>query len=93
MAERVVALAGWGPGLRTEALEPAEFSGLLRYGAERAYVLALPRQTLVPCREAAALPGGARIQPLIDTRAHAIVRKGAPPLTVEWDGTVRVVEP
>jgi hypothetical protein len=41
----------------------------------------------------AAFPVGARIQPLIDTRAYAIVRKGSPPLTVEWDGTVRVAEP
>jgi hypothetical protein len=93
LAERAVAVAGSGTGLRTEALEPAEFSALLRSGAERAYVVALPRQTLAPCREAVALPDGARIQPLIDTRAHAIVRKGTPPLTVEWDGTVRVVEP
>jgi hypothetical protein len=93
LAERAVAVAGSGTGLRTEALEPAEFIALLRSGAERAFVVALPRQTLAPCREAVALPEGARIQPLIDTRAHAIVRKGAPPLTVEWDGTVRVVEP
>jgi hypothetical protein len=91
LAERMVALAGSGTGLRAAALEPADFTTLLRSGSERAYVVALPRQTLAPCRESAALPEGARIQPLIDTRAHAIVRKGAPPLTVEWDGTVRVV--
>lgn len=93
LAERVVALEGAGLNLRTEALEPAEFAALLRNGSERVYVVALPRQTLAPCREAASLPGGARIQPLIDTRAYAVVRRGAPPLTAEWDGTVRVVEP
>jgi hypothetical protein len=93
LAERIVALARSGTSLRTEALAPAEFITRLRSGSELAYVVSLPRQTLALCREAAGLPDGARIQPLIDTRAHAIVRKGVPPLTVEWDGTVRVVEP
>ena len=91
LAERIVALAGSGTGLRAAALEPADFARLLRTGSDPAYVVALPRHTLAPCREAAAWPEEARIQPLIDTRAHAIVRRGAPPLTVEWDGTVRVV--
>jgi hypothetical protein len=90
LAERIVALAGSGAGLRAAALEPADFATMLRSGSDRAYVIALPRHTLVPCRESAAWPGGARIQPLIDARAYAIVRRGAPPLAVEWDGTVRV---
>jgi hypothetical protein len=92
LAERIVALAGPGTGLRAAALERAEFAGALRAGSDPAFVVAVPRRTLAPCRESAAWPGGARIQPLIDTRAYAIVRKGAPPLSVEWDGTVRVVE-
>ena len=91
LAERIVALTGSGTGLRAAALEPADFATLLRTGSDQAYVVALPRQTFAPCRESAAWPDGVRIQPLIDTRAHAIVRRGAPPLTVEWDGTVRVV--
>jgi hypothetical protein len=90
LAERIVALAGPGTGLRAAAVEPADFARLLRTGSDRAYVVALPRQTLVPCRESAGWPEGARIQPLIDGRAYAIVRRGAPPLTVEWDGTLRV---
>jgi hypothetical protein len=92
LAERIVALQESGSGLRTEALNAAEFTARLRNGSERAYILALPRRTLAPCRDAADLPAGARIQPLIDTRAHAVVRKGAPPLWAEWDGTVRVPE-
>jgi len=88
LAERMVALAG--SGLRAAALEPAAFATLLRTGSDRAYVVALPRHSLVACRELTAWPDGARIQPLIDTRAYAIVRRGAPPLTVDWDGTVRV---
>jgi hypothetical protein len=90
LAERIVALAS---GLRTAALEPAEFAASVTNGLDRAYVMALPRQTLTPCRDSAGWPGGATIQPLIDTRAHAIVRRGSPPLTVDWDGTVRVLEP
>jgi hypothetical protein len=91
LAERLVAIAG--PGTRTMALSASAVVAGLRAGSERAYIVALPRQTLEPCRDASDLPSGARIQPLIDSRAHAIVRKGAPPLSVEWDGTIRVVEP
>jgi hypothetical protein len=90
LAERIVALAGSGTGLRAAALEPPELATALRAGTERAYVVALPRTALAPCATSADWPHGARIQPLIDTRAHAIVRKGAPLLTVDWDGTVRV---
>jgi hypothetical protein len=91
LAERIVALAGPGTDLRVAALERTDFAAQLRTGSDRAYVVALPRQTLAPCRLWTTWPAGARLQPLIDTRARAIVRRGAPPLAVEWDGTVRVV--
>jgi hypothetical protein len=90
LAERIVALMGAGRELRTAALEPAEFEAALRDGSERAYVVVLPRQTLAPCRDSSGWPRGASIQPLIDTRAHAIVRRGTPPLSIDWDGTIRV---
>jgi hypothetical protein len=93
LAERIVALAHTGAGLRVAGLDAAEFATAIRDGLERAYVIGLPRQSLAPCRDAALWPEGARLLPLIDTRAYAIVRKGAPPLTVEWDGTLRVVGP
>jgi hypothetical protein len=91
LAERIVALAQEQPPLRVAALGPANLAAALRDGTERAYVLAVARQTLVPCREAALWPPGASIQPLIDTRASAILRRGSPTLAVEWDGTVRVL--
>jgi hypothetical protein len=75
------------------ALDAAAFETSVRGGTERAYVVGLPRQSLAPCRDASMWPEGARLLPLIDTRAYAIVRKGAPPLTVDWDGTIRVAEP
>jgi hypothetical protein len=31
--------------------------------------------------------------PLIDTRASVILRRGSPDLTVDWDGTIRLVNP
>jgi hypothetical protein len=93
LAERLVALAGSGNRLRAAGLDQSQLAGTLRQGAERAYVVSLPRNPLLPCRELEGLPMGARLRPLIDSRAHAIVRHGAPPLTVDWDGTVRVVRP
>jgi hypothetical protein len=93
LVERIVALAGTTAGLRAVALNHAEFDSALKDGSERAYVVAVPREALAPCREIVGWPRGASVVPLIDTRAHAIVRNGAPPLTVDWDGTVRVLEP
>ncbi len=93
LAERIVALASTSTGLRAAGLDPAEFDAAVRGGTERAYVMGLPRRSLAPCRDRSLWPAGARLLPLIDTRAYAIVRRGAPPLTVEWDGTIRVTEP
>lgn len=89
LAERIVALAG-DKRLRAAPLAHSDLGAALQEGTERAYIVALPHQTLAPCREAGSWGDGARIQPLIDTRARAIVRRGSPPLVVEWDGTVRV---
>jgi hypothetical protein len=92
LAERTIALAPAGAGLRAVGLDGTEFATAIRDGLERAYIIGLPRQSLSPCRDAAMWPAGAGLLPLIETRAYAIVRKGAPPLTVDWDGTLRVVE-
>jgi hypothetical protein len=93
LAERIVAVGPAGMTLRATGLDPAAFEAALRLGSENAYVISVPRQSLAPCRDASKLPLEGRILPLIDTRAHAVVRKGSPPLTVEWDGTLRVEEP
>ena len=93
LAERLVALADPAAGLQALGVEAAEFSAALRAGTEGAYVLGLPRQSLAPCRDGALLPARAAVLPLIDTRAQALVRKGAPPLVVEWDGTLRIGRP
>ncbi|HET6836787.1 MAG TPA: hypothetical protein VFH24_02025 [Gemmatimonadales bacterium] len=93
LAERLVALAGPRERLTAAGLDHWQMTSALRQGSERAYVISLPKQPIQPCRDLAELPAGTRIRPLIDSRAHAIVRHGAPPLSVDWDGTVRVVRP
>jgi hypothetical protein len=92
LAERIVALAHSGTQLRAAGLGEQELGAALRDGTERAYVVPVPRQSLVPCRDSAPWPSGVSIQPLIDTRARAILRRGSATLSVDWDGTVRVVD-
>jgi hypothetical protein len=91
LAERIVALAGDTIQLRTTALDPAELAAAaFKGGLYRGYIVGLPRHLLGSCRESASLPAGTRAEPLIDTRAHAILRRGSPALTIDWDGTVRL---
>ena len=92
IATRFVGLAD-SPVLRAAGVSDSEFVAAFRSGSSLAYVMALPRRVAAPCYRSGQLPAGARIQPLIDTRARAIVRRGAPPLTVDWDGGVRAVPP
>ncbi len=90
LAERVVAFTPSAADVRALALEPAELTVALRTNSARAYVLAVPRRSLAPCRDSSGWPPATSIQPLIDSRAFVIVRRGSPPLWVEWDGTIRV---
>ena len=92
IAARLVGLAD-SPVLRAAGVSDSEFEAAFRTGSSLAYVMALPRRVAAPCYRSRQLPPGVRIQPLIDTRARAIVRRGAPPLTVDWDGSVRPVRP
>ena len=91
LAERIIALAGDSLQLRAVGLGPAAFADALEKGTDHGYIVALPFRPVSPCREAAQWTGGTRIEPLIDTRARAIVRRGSPPLTVDWDGIVRIL--
>jgi hypothetical protein len=91
IAERIVAL-GVGTRLRATGLSEAEFTLAFEKQADIGYITSLPRDVVAPCYQSQALPHGAWIQPLIDTRARAIYRRGGPPLTVDWDGTIRVLE-
>jgi hypothetical protein len=90
LAERLVVLNGSNPELSAVGLDPTRFAAALEQLRDRAYIVALPVQPAAPCREAETLTSRYRIDPLVDTRNHAIVRRGSPALTVDWDGTVRV---
>jgi hypothetical protein len=93
LAERIVALAGAGTSLRAAALSDLEFTVALQDGTEGAYVVAVPRHSLAPCRDSLDWPSGASVTPLIDVRSRAIVRRGSPALWIDWLGTVRIVGP
>jgi hypothetical protein len=87
LAERIVALAG-APELAARSLDDEAFRSALASGSERGFVLAAPVHATVPCRESAGWPPSATVVPLIETRPHAILRRGTPPFEVEWDGTL-----
>ncbi len=91
LAERLVALSG-APmqvigGMRQRSPVPTIRS---EFGV--AFVVPVPRLALVPCREIAAWPAGATVVPLVDTRRSVIVRRGVPPVTVEFDGRLRAAD-
>jgi hypothetical protein len=93
LAERLVALASASAGdLRARGLAPDSFRAALRLGAARAFVLSVPLDATVPCRELADWPARPTVLPLIDTRARLVVRRGVRPLAVERDGGVRPAE-
>ena len=98
LAERLVALGSIGTGGRALALAPADFD--IRFsGGGASYLLALPRSALAPCQAVAQLAArapwltsnpGRYITGLVETRQHAIVRRGGSAFTVDWDGTLRL---
>jgi len=92
LAERLVALAG-PAAPAVHPLEPDSFAVGLRRGEAGGFIVSGPVVAPAPCAESSGWPAGARVIPLVETRAHAVVRRGAPPLAVEWDGAVRVAEP
>ena len=69
-----------------------------RRGTDSAYIIALHRHPLDPCRDVQVLMEGARwvdpetIVPLVDTRMQAIVRRGRSGVTKEGDGGLLLAE-
>lgn len=86
LAERIVGLgdSSWF----ARGLAAHDFETALEGGAMDAYILPLPRRSLVPCRDAS-WPAGATLVPLVETRRTAILRKDGPALVVGGDGTLR----
>ncbi|MEO7986366.1 MAG: hypothetical protein ABI766_07520 [Gemmatimonadales bacterium] len=86
LAERIVALgdSSWF----ARGLANHDFEIALHGGAMDAYILPLPRMSLVPCRDAS-WPEGATLVPLVETRRTAILRKDGPALVIGGDGSLR----
>jgi len=91
LAERFV---GIGTYPSASGLTGAALTQALRRGNEAGYILSLERRPVDPCREMLALMGVSRwldpktIVPLVDTRLHAIVRRGRGRAIAEWDGGI-----
>ena len=98
LAARLVAVGHRGTAT---PLAPADFARALRAGIELAYVVDLPRASLAPCHDLAALLSSAAwlsdggtangaLIPLIDTRERAIMKRDRVSATIDWDGTMRM---
>ncbi len=98
LAERLVALGAAPASLRRSR---DTFDASLHAGDELAFVFALPRRSLTPCRDLAALLASApwlgapsdwssKLVPLVDTRTRAIIKRGAVSASIDWDGTLRI---
>jgi hypothetical protein len=86
-------------------LTPADFAGALRAGTELAYVVDVPARSLTPCQDmdtlvalapwlaADASAGQAlALVPLIETRDRAIMRRDRVSLSIDGDGTLRLID-
>ena len=88
LGQRIVALSA-ASDVTARGVDKVEFAAALRAGSARAYVLAVPRHSLLPCGERADWPAGSAVVPLVDVRSSLIARRYAPALTTDWDGSVR----
>jgi hypothetical protein len=88
LAARLAAL-GVADARTVLPLDAAALAASLREGREAAYVIVLAHG--LPRCDDASRPAGSVVLPLVDTRAHALVRNGAPPLTVDQDGMLRLL--
>lgn len=81
---------------RAVGLTGAPLAQARRLGGDAGYLLSVDSRPLAPCRELQALMDVApwlnpeAIVPLVETRLHAIVRRGRSGLVAEWDGGVLI---
>lgn len=106
LAERLVALAGgtapdqpsWlvgrlgraGSRLRAVSLDPSRLAVAIESGQVAGAVVADPRELSFGCLPQPWSARAASRLPLLETRAHLIVRRDLGPLTIDRDGTVRL---
>jgi hypothetical protein len=92
LAERLVALSG-GAQVTARGLPPESLSVALRSGGAEGFVIGVPARAAVPCRETAGWPDSAVVVRLVEVRAQVVLRRGAPALVSDWDGTLRLLRP
>jgi hypothetical protein len=69
-----------------------------RLGRDAGYIMSIDSRPLDACRELQVLMEANRwldpdtIVPLVDTRLHAVVRRGRSGITTEWDGGLSIAE-
>lgn len=100
LAERIVSLARRSPALAAALGGSSSYvavpltSDALRValvqGNEAGYVVALPQLAPAACVAMPPLPAGAAATPLIETRAHALLRRSTAGVLIDGDGGVRV---
>jgi hypothetical protein len=88
LAERIVAIAP--ARLAAAGVAAGELETALGDGGDAAYVLPLDRREAAACDDLR-IPAGATVEPLVDTRAHLIVSRDAPSVTVDGDGVPRIL--
>jgi hypothetical protein len=96
LAARLVGLGALGRGSAAAGVAPSAFESSLRAGNDITYVLEVRRRVYDACRAALELPPwslSGTIEPLLDIRSHAVIRRGLPRMTLEWDGTLRLAPP
>jgi extracellular solute-binding protein (family 5) len=77
---------------RATGLTGAALAMAVRAGTDAGYIVSVVSRPLDPCRDVHVLMYGApwvdpaTIVPLVDTRLHAVVRRGRSGVTAEWDG-------
>lgn len=107
LAERIVALAGgrdslaWLPRrltataagpIRAAGFAPVALNNALAAGQIVAFVGAYPRTRPAVCTGTTRVPVGATLLPLVDSRAHALVRRGSgAAFFIRSDGSLRFV--
>ncbi len=100
LAERTVALAvrypqlasalGSGSSPIAVPVSAGALNAALAQGNDAGYVIALPRLAPASCVAAPPLPAAANILPLVESRAHALLRRGTTGLLLDADGGVHV---
>ena len=89
LAERMVALAG--PGFRLMQVNATDLERSILNDPAAAYLLPFPIHPGTRCLTA--VPDHYAREPLVDTRAHLILRRGAARVTLDADGMPRLLPP